>query len=75
MIDAIRTSLASLQAGSRQIEQSATRLASGAADTATMIEDIVSIKTAQTRMEASMSMIKANNDMAMELVRILDTRA
>ncbi len=71
MISAITNALSGLQTASKQVDQSAARIANPQSSVG-LIEDIVDIKVAETAYKANLQTIKVANELTEELLRTLD---
>ncbi|MGQ0527172.1 MAG: hypothetical protein ACT4OY_03965 [Alphaproteobacteria bacterium] len=71
MISAITSALSGLQAATKQVAQSAERIANST-DPSTQIEDIINIKLAEASFKANVGTLKAERELTDELFRIFD---
>jgi hypothetical protein len=71
MIGAITSALSGLQAATRQVAQSAERIATST-DPVTQIEDIINIKVAEASFKANVATLKAEREITDDLFRIFD---
>lgn len=71
MISAITNALQGLQTATKQVDQSAARIANPSSQD-TLIEDIVDIKVAETAYKANLQTIKVADELTQELLRTFD---
>ncbi len=71
MINAINSALQGLQSATKQVEQSATRIATEPTPK-NLVEDIVDIKVAETAYKANLKVIEIADDLTQELLNAFD---
>lgn len=71
MMSAITNALSGLQTASKQVDQSAARIANPQSQEG-LIEDIVDIKVAETAYKANLQTIKVADELTKELLRTFD---
>ena len=71
MISAINSALQGLQNASKQVEQSAVRIATEPTPE-NLVEDIVDIKVAETAYKANLKVIEVADELTQELLRTFD---
>ncbi len=73
MIGAITTALSGLQAASKQVEDSASSIASSPSQ-GRIIEDIIDIKVAEVSYKANLQTLKVANELTEELLKAFDKK-
>ncbi len=75
MISTINSGLSGLQAASKQVDASASKIANATnpnVDTVDLTEEAVKLITAEASYKANITSIKTANDMSEELLKVLD---
>lgn len=75
MINAITSALSGLTSASKQVDQSAQRIAengTNGAPQSDLIEDVVDIKVAETSYKANLAVLKVANELSDELLESFD---